>query len=98
MSNDNKDQTSKLTEPVKRGAKEDGLLDAIRHRYVDSLCVSDPGFWAARQDAKFATLLALSHVRSIPALPVSKRDRRGWVVGRFRPLKRTLRIVAQHLV
>jgi len=36
MSNDNKDQTSKPTEPVKRPAKEDGLLDSI------GKAISDP--------------------------------------------------------
>lgn len=52
----------------------------IRHRFAKGLCADDPGFWAARRRASFATLMQLEDVKRMEPLTLRKRDRRGWVV------------------
>jgi hypothetical protein len=55
----------------------------IRASYAEALCAQDPGFWAARAHASFATLMRIQHVQAIPPITYQKRDRRGWVVLRL---------------
>lgn len=52
----------------------------IRHDYTSALCAEDPGFWATRKNASYATLMRVRHVCSIEPIHIDKRDRRGWVV------------------
>ena len=55
----------------------------IRERFGPALAVdNEETFMVARQHAAFATLIQLANVREIPRIPVTKRDRRGWVVLR----------------
>ncbi len=53
---------------------------SIRAEFAQALCAQDPAFWRARRAASFATLMRVAAVRALPAIPCSKRDRRGWVV------------------
>ena len=54
----------------------------VTTRFTEALCVQDPGFWAARRHASYATLMRISSVRSIDPVTIPKSDRRGWVVLR----------------
>lgn len=51
----------------------------IRHGFAAALCAQD-GFWDERAHAAYATLIRVEQVQHLPALPLGKRDRRGWVV------------------
>lgn len=53
---------------------------AIRADFAQALCAQDPEFWSKREDARFATLMRIHHVRAIAPIRYTKRDRRGWVV------------------
>ena len=55
-------------------------LSQLRSEFADMLCAQDPEFWKIKESARFATLIALDQVRSLPNLPYPKHDRRGWVV------------------
>lgn len=52
----------------------------IRKEFTISLRAQDPGFWASRSKASYATLMRMEDVRPLPNLPCHKRDRRGWVL------------------
>jgi hypothetical protein len=52
----------------------------IRERFSVALCAEDPDFWAERNEARYATLMKLSHVVPIEPIKVEKNDRRPWVV------------------
>jgi hypothetical protein len=52
----------------------------IRERFSAAICAEDPDFWAERRDARYATLMKLSHVMPIAPVEVEKSDRRAWVV------------------
>lgn len=52
----------------------------IQARFAQALCAQDPVFWQQRAHAAFATLMRVRNVAALPAQPVTKRDRRGWVV------------------
>lgn len=54
----------------------------IRSDFAAALCAQDPSFWKSREEASFATLMAIRDVRTIAPISVRKRDRRGWVVLR----------------
>jgi hypothetical protein len=56
-------------------------LNDIRTRFGPAICAQD-GFWEARGDAVFATLMRIEGAIPLPDLVVPKRDRRGWVVLR----------------
>lgn len=56
----------------------------IKREFAQALCAQDPNFWQSRQLASYATLMRLHHVRSIPPIKFTKRDRRGWVLLRSR--------------
>lgn len=52
----------------------------IRRDFADEISPADEQFWRERESAKYATLMRVTEVRSMPSLHVRKRDRRGWVV------------------
>jgi hypothetical protein len=49
-------------------------------QYSQALCAQDPEFWIQRENASYATLMKIRHVRRIEPFIYPKRDRRGWVV------------------
>jgi hypothetical protein len=59
-----------------------GDLPRMREEYTEQLCAYTDEFWEARADKRYATLLGVQDIRRLPAIPVSKRDMRGWVVVR----------------
>lgn len=52
----------------------------IRVRFAAAICAPDEQFWAERAQARYATLIPIRAATALPAIPVAKRDRRGWVV------------------
>ncbi len=52
----------------------------IRNHFAEQLCITDPEFWASKEGASYATLMRVECALRIEPIPVSKRDRRGWVV------------------
>lgn len=52
----------------------------IRERFAELLCATEDEFWAAREAARFATLIFLEEVRALPPVEYAKSDRRGWLV------------------
>ena len=52
----------------------------LRERFSELLCATDEAFWDARAAARFATLIFLDEVRTMPAIDYAKSDRRGWVI------------------
>lgn len=52
----------------------------IRNQFARAMCAEEPEFWEERSRAAFATLIRIERVRTVPAIPFSKSDRRGWVV------------------
>ena len=61
----------------------------IRENFSDALCAIGPEFWEKRRSARYATLMRISDVQSLPFLEITKRDRRGWVTlcHRYRPTR-----------
>lgn len=53
--------------------------DDLRSNFAAALCAQD-GFWEARANARFATLMRVSDVLALPPFEVPKQDRRGWVI------------------
>lgn len=51
----------------------------LRDQFARSLCAEDDDFWAAREHARYATLMTVVHAHWIDPVRVKKRDRRGWV-------------------
>lgn len=51
----------------------------IRSRFEDALAVPDEGFWYARRNANYASVIGLADVERIQQFWIDKRDRRGWV-------------------
>ena len=56
--------------------------DAIKTTFKQALCMDESGFWVARQNARFVTLMHIVRVRPLEPLSCDKTDRRGWVVVR----------------
>lgn len=63
------------TEPIER----------IRLRFGAGIAAADD-FWAAREDALYATLIELDAPTAIGPVACDKRDRRGWVALRSRQM------------
>ena len=59
-------------------------LQIIKNDFASALRVDGPSFWEERQSARFATLMRIGEVYSLPPIKIRKRDRRGWVVLRRR--------------
>lgn len=55
-------------------------LQQIADKFGQAIAPADASFWNDRATARFATLVTMLDVVRTPPLPVSKRDRRGWVV------------------
>lgn len=51
----------------------------LRDQFARPLCAEDDDFWAARERARYATLMTVVHAHWIAPVRVEKRDRRGWV-------------------
>lgn len=60
-------------------------LESIRLRFGAGIG-ADSDFWAAREEALYATLIELDAPTAISPVPCDKRDRRGWVVLRSRQM------------
>lgn len=54
-------------------------LDELRELYSAQICATGQEFWAERADCTYATLVEVTHIRSLPAVAFPKKDRRGWV-------------------
>ncbi|MHB8643639.1 MAG: ASCH domain-containing protein [Gaiellaceae bacterium] len=52
----------------------------IRRRFAAAICAPDEGFWAARAHARYATLIPIKAAVAVAPFPITKRDRRGWVL------------------
>jgi hypothetical protein len=55
-------------------------LQRIADQYGTAIAPADTSFWAERVTARYATLVEMLDVVPTEAVPVHKRDRRGWVV------------------
>jgi hypothetical protein len=64
-------------------------LTYLRDEFGEALCANDD-FWTQRGRARYATLMRVQRVRSLPPIVVRKRDRRGWVVFRRGPQQTSL--------
>jgi hypothetical protein len=51
----------------------------LRERFAAQIHALDDEFWDQRADCAYATLVQVTSVRAVPALPFPKKDRRGWV-------------------
>lgn len=58
-------------------------LERLREEVQHELAATEDDFWAARAQARWVSLLALTRIREIPPIAISKRDRRGWI--RYQP-------------
>lgn len=54
-------------------------LDVVRSMWQERIADKTDDFWSARADARWVSLIEIDWVRAIPAVPLQKRDRRGWV-------------------
>ena len=66
------------------------VLQEIREQFANELAISDPSFWVDHKTASFATLLRLSHIRTLTPIPYIKRDQRAWVILKQRAMQTTL--------
>jgi len=56
------------------------VLDEIRHNYAADLAIDDPHFWQMQLHKRYVTLIWIDEVYPLSPIPLSHRDRRGWVV------------------
>lgn len=54
-------------------------VNEIRLTYAAELAIDDPAFWEQRLHSRYVTLIWLREVYPLPAIPLPRRDRRGWV-------------------
>jgi hypothetical protein len=66
------------------------IWSQIRDRFTSVLCAENEEFWSSRKHARFATLVAIEHVRSISDIDYPKSDRRGWVIERNRLIQQVM--------
>jgi len=64
-------------------ALNDAEFERLWRDYRVAICAHDERFWEARIDKRYATLVGVEDVRQLPPVPISKRDRRGWVTLRM---------------
>lgn len=67
-------------------------LSHIKLNFSDYIGEIDDGFWAAREDSRFATLMSISHVRRLSSIPFAKSDRRGWIIHKRKYSQMSLNI------
>lgn len=73
------------------GSLTAGSRAELRERFGRELRDDVPGFWEQRETARYATLIRLGPVATLPSpLDCPKTDRRGWVVLRERPQQLSL--------
>ncbi|MGH8909846.1 MAG: ASCH domain-containing protein [Egibacteraceae bacterium] len=63
-------------------ALNDAEFERLRRDYRAAICAHDERFWAARADKRYTTLVGVEDVRRLTPVPISKRDRRGWMTLR----------------
>ncbi len=56
------------------------VLDEIRHNYAADLAIDDPHFWQMQLHKRYVTLIWIDAVYPLSPIPLSHRDRRGWVI------------------
>lgn len=59
----------------------------IQDTFSVALGVQDAHFWEERENTFFATLMRVENVKTIAPITCKKRDRRGWVVLKYRGLE-----------
>jgi hypothetical protein len=57
------------------------VLAHLEQTHSEAIC-ADENFWKDRATKRYATLLGVRQVRTLPPVPIPKRDMRGWVVLR----------------
>ena len=55
-----------------------GQIIKIKEEFGDGLCV-DEVFWDRKKDAKYATLIKISHLQLISPISVNKPNRQSWL-------------------
>jgi hypothetical protein len=68
------------------------VLTELRRNFARQLFAQDDGFWEARADKQYATLIELEDPVAIEPLPIEKRDRQGWVTYDRRSLRETAQL------
>lgn len=66
------------------------VVSSLRERFATQMFAVDDSFWSARRDKNYATLIEIREVVPIRDVTIPKRDRRGWVSYRQRPMERLL--------
>jgi hypothetical protein len=61
---------------------DDSAWNVIKHEFAGPLAIRDRSFWKQKERASYASLFKIGHVQRVDALPVKKKDRRGWVILR----------------
>ena len=56
-----------------------GQVSELRGQFATQICAPDDEFWAQRADCAYATLVDITHARTLPGLAFPKKDRRGRV-------------------
>jgi len=59
---------------------KDFNLNNIKKDFGDQMQIHDETFWLKCEQRSYATLIKLNHVRRIPPIKFSKRDRNAWAV------------------
>ena len=59
-----------------------GTIASIRSEFGLGICAEDDKFWDDRKEASYCTLMWVSRYMGFESIPITKRDRRGWVVLR----------------
>lgn len=55
-------------------------IDELRAAYATELAIDEPQFWIRHTQDRYVTLIWLDDIYALPAIPLPRRDRRGWVV------------------
>lgn len=55
-------------------------VEEVRRQYADGICAeNEEEFWREKTSSKYCTLVTVGERGSMPELPVTKKDQRGWV-------------------
>ncbi len=55
-------------------------IDELRAVYAADLAIDDPQFWELHAQDRYVTLIWIDDIYPLPAIPLPRRNRRGWVV------------------
>ena len=58
--------------------KNDNDFEAIRKDYGKELCLNDE-FWIRKKDAKYVTLIRISHLQTLSPVIINKANRQSWM-------------------